>query len=81
MFMFKHQEREDARMKTHLRDVIEKEANLIECRTERIANNLSRCLANNSACEHALPAGPTRTVCMHKNSRDFEYAAFLTPPP
>lgn len=68
-------------MKTPQQDVTGKEPSLIECRTERIANNLSRCLANNSVCEHALPAGPTRTVCMHKNRRDFEYAAFLIPPP
>ncbi|HEY4743749.1 MAG TPA: hypothetical protein VIH45_03765 [Desulfuromonadaceae bacterium] len=68
-------------MKKPLQDVTGQEPDLIECRTERIANNLSRCLANNSLCEHALAAGPTRTICMHKQRRDFEYAAFLTPPP
>lgn len=62
-------------------DVAGKEPSLIECRTERVANNLSRCLANNSACEHALAAGQSRTLCMHENRHDFEYAAFLTPPP
>lgn len=67
-------------METRRQDVTGQEPDLIECRTEPIANNLSRCLANNSACEHALPAGP-RTLCMHRNRRDFEYAAFLTPPP
>ena len=68
-------------MEKFRQEVGEKELDLIACRTERIANNLSRCLANTSTCEHALAAGPTRTLCMHKNRRDFEYAAFLTPPP
>lgn len=68
-------------MEKNLQDQAAKEPNLIECLTERIANNLSRCLANNPTCEHSLAAGPTRTLCMHENRRDFEYAAFLTPPP
>jgi hypothetical protein len=55
--------------------------NIMECRTERVANNLSKCLANNSVCEHGLSAGPTRTYCMHPHRLDFEYAAFLDPPP
>jgi len=66
-------------MKTLTHDVYEKEPDLNVCQTEPIANNLSRCLANNSTCEHALPAGP-RTICMHENRRDFEYGTFLTPP-
>jgi len=68
-------------MKETRQDPAGKEPNMIECLTERIANNLSRCLANNPTCEHALAAGPVRTLCMHTNRRDFEYAAFLTPPP
>lgn len=68
-------------MKIPQHDVTGNEPDLSVCQTERIANNLSRCLANNSTCEHALAAGPTRTICMHNNRRDFEYSAFLSPPP
>jgi len=60
-------------------DLNEKEPDLMECRTERIANNLSLCLINSAQCEHALAAGPKRTLCMHENRRDFEYAAYLDP--
>ena len=66
-------------MKTPLHDENGNTPDLTECRTERIANNLSLCLTNNSTCEHALAAGPTRTLCMHKDRRDFEYAANITP--
>jgi hypothetical protein len=68
-------------MKITMQDPTGKEPDLMECLTEPVANNLSRCLANNPTCEHALAAGPTRSICMHKNRRDFEYAACLTPPP
>jgi hypothetical protein len=60
-------------------DLIDNEPDLMECRTERIANNLSLCLTNTAQCEHALAAGPKRTLCMHDNRRDFEYAANLNP--
>lgn len=66
-------------MTTPQHDVTGTEPDLSVCKTERIANNLSRCLANNSTCEYALAAGP-RTICMHENRRDFEYSA-VTPPP
>ena len=57
------------------------EPNMIECRTERIANNFSRCLVKNADCEHGLAAGTVNIYCMHPNRLDFEYAAFLDPPP
>jgi hypothetical protein len=54
--------------------------NIMHCRTERLANNLSRCLSNNSLCDYGLTAGPTKTYCMHPNHHDFEYAAFMDSP-
>lgn len=57
------------------------EPNIIACRTERIAHNISRCLVNNPECEHALAAGAVTMYCMHPHRLDFEYAAFLDPPP
>jgi hypothetical protein len=47
------------------------------CRTERIVEDVSRCLSNNAACKYGLPAGYTTTYCLHHNHRDFRYAAFL----
>lgn len=66
-------------MKTPQHDVTVNEPDLTVCQTKPIANNLSRCMTNNSTCEHALAAGPTRTICMHENRRDFEYSTFVTP--
>lgn len=68
-------------MPTAIDELAGHEPNMIECRTERIADNLSICLVNKPGCEYALAAGAVKIYCMHPHRLDFEYAAFLDPPP
>jgi hypothetical protein len=69
----------ESHMLTSMDDLSEYGPNIMHCRTERLANNLSKCLTNNSLCDYGLTAGPTKTYCMHPNRQDFEYAAFMEP--
>lgn len=51
------------------------EPDVNECRTEYIVHDFSRCLANNSACKYAIPAGRTSTYCLHPDHATFRVAA------
>jgi hypothetical protein len=62
-------------MATSQQDLARRKPNLNECHTERIVDGLSRCLANNSNCRYALPAGSTTTYCMHRNNMKFQSTA------
>ncbi len=67
-------------MATSRRDSTRSEPDLHTCRTERIVDGLSRCLANDSKCRYALPAGSTTTYCMHRDNRHFQSTAILDAP-
>jgi len=45
------------------------EPNTQECCTERITNELSRCLENNSICKYGLAAGSGSSYCLHPEHR------------
>jgi len=67
-------------MATSQQDITRSEPNFDNCRTERIVDGLSRCLANNSKCKYALPAGSTTTYCMHGDNSNFQSTAILDAP-
>ena len=67
-------------MATSQQDPTRSEPNLDACRTERIVDGLSRCLANNSKCRYSLPAGSTTTYCMHRDNSNFKSTAILDAP-
>jgi hypothetical protein len=67
-------------MATTRHDRTKSRPNVSECHTECIVEGLSRCLANNSSCIYALPAGSTTTYCMHRDSKKFQRTLFLDPP-
>lgn len=67
-------------MATSGHDLAKSEPTIAECRTERIAEGLSRCLANNSKCVYALPAGATTTYCMHQDNMKFQRTPLLDSP-
>jgi len=67
-------------MATSKHDLTRSEPNVADCRTECIVEGLSRCLANNATCAHALPAGATTTYCMHRNNLKFQRTTFLDSP-
>ena len=52
-----------------------------ECLSRGIADDLSRCLAHNVQCAHAVPAGDHGAFCQHPENRmDLPYG-FLSKPP
>lgn len=67
-------------MSISIRNFTGSEPNTKQCRTERIVDDLSRCLANNAKCKYALPAGSTSTYCLHPAHGDFENTVFLDTP-
>ncbi len=49
-----------------------------ECLSQGIVDDLSRCLAHNVQCPHAVPAGDNRTFCQHpENKTDLPYGFLL----
>ncbi|KAB0664005.1 hypothetical protein F6V25_14420 [Oryzomonas japonica] len=48
------------------------EPNVAECRTEYLVDEFSRCLAHNTACRYAVPAGNTSSYCIHPNHTAFQ---------
>lgn len=48
-----------------IQNVSGSEPNLDACTTEFLVDDFSRCLANNSACKYAIPAGSTSSYCIH----------------
>lgn len=67
-------------MPISIRNFTGSEPNTTECRTERIVDDLSRCLANKTKCKYALPAGSTSTYCLHPDHRGFANTVLLDSP-
>lgn len=62
---------EGCEMRKLEQDLSENEPNLEECRTERVVNNISRCLIGNTKCKYALVATYAKAYCLHPKHGSF----------
>jgi hypothetical protein len=62
-----------------IQNVCGSEPNLNACATEVLVDDFSRCLANNSACRYAIPAGSTSSYCIHHDHARLHRTTVLGP--
>lgn len=69
--MHNNKKKKNSAMREFIPDQSGCEPDVETCRTERVVNNISMCLAGDTKCRYALAATYAKAYCLHPDHKSF----------